>query len=107
MADRARRRALAEHTYGHRVERLLGTVIGHEQDRFLGRARVATVGDVVRGEGRSALGRFLDRFDPTTPFALDRLVASIVEHDGALEEPEAILLFLHQFDEMYLREYRA
>jgi len=107
MASRARRRALAEHTYGRRVERLLGTVVAHEQDRFLGRARVATVGDVVRGEPSSALGRFLGRFDPTTPFALDRLVGSIVEHEGALDEPEAIFLFLHQFEEMYLREFRA
>jgi spore maturation protein CgeB len=107
MAGRARRHALAEHTYRHRLARLLGAVLGREQDRLLARPRVATVGDVVREDGESALGRFLARFDPATPLTLERLVGSIVEHEGPLEEPEAIFLFLHQFDEMYLREYRA
>jgi spore maturation protein CgeB len=107
MAGRARRRALAEHTYRHRLERLLGTVVGREQDRVLARPRAATVGDVVRTHGDGALGRFLARFDPTTPFTLDRVAGSIAEREGALEEPEAIFLFLHQFDDMYLREHRA
>ena len=106
MAAHARRRALAEHTYGHRLETLLGTVVGREQDRLLARSRTATVGDVAR-RGSGPLERFLGRFDPTTPFTLDRLVASLAEHEGAIEEPEAIFLFLHQFDELYLREYRA
>ena len=53
------------------------------------------------------LQRFLGRFDSATPFTLDRLVGTLAEREGALEEPEAIFLFLHQFDEMYLREYRT
>lgn len=107
MAGRARRRALAEHTYRHRMERLLGTIVGREQDRLLGRKRTATVGDVVRTRSADTLGTFLARFDPAMPFTLERLVGSLADREGPLEEPEAILLFLHQFDEMYLREYRA
>lgn len=107
MASRARRRALAQHTYRHRLEHLLGVVVGQEQDRLLARPRTATVGDIVRAHADTALGRFLTRFDATMPFTLDRLVGSIVDHEGALEEPEAIFLFLHQFDDMYLREHRA
>lgn len=105
-AAHARRRALAEHTYGHRLETLLGTVVGREQDRLLARSRTVTVGDVTR-RGSGPLERFFGRFDPTTPLTLDGLVASLAEREGALEEPEAIFLFLHQFDELYLKEYRA
>jgi len=107
MAGRARRRALAEHTYRQRLQRLLGTVVGREQDRFLGRARAATVGDVLRQRSDGAFGEFLAQFPTSLPFTLDGLVASIPDRDGALSEPEAIFLFLHQFDELYLREHRG
>jgi spore maturation protein CgeB len=106
MAGRARRRALAEHTYARRVEDMLATVIGAAQERLLGRRRTVTVGDVARA-GAGDLERFLGRFDATAPFTLDRLAASLADRDGALSEPEAIFLFLHQFDELYLREHRA
>ena len=50
---------------------------------------------------------FLGRFDPHMPFTIDRLAASLATREGALSEPEAIFLFLHQFDELYLREQRT
>ncbi len=106
MAARARTRALAEHTYARRMEDLLAAVIGPAQERLLGRRRTVTVGDVARA-GAGELERFLTRFDPATPFTLDRLAASLAKREGALAEPEAIFLFLHQFDELYLREHRA
>ena len=106
LAARARVRALAEHTYERRMEDLLAAVIGPEQERLLGKRRTVTVGDVRRG-GDGDLERFLGRFDPKMPFTLDRLAASLAEREGALAEPEAIFLFMHQFDELYLREHRA
>jgi len=106
MAVRARIRALAEHTYAHRMEAMLGTVMGAAQEELLARARTVTVGDVAR-RGDGALERFLGGLDPATPFRLDRLAASLADRAGALEEPEAILLFLSQFDELYLKEQRA
>jgi spore maturation protein CgeB len=106
MTERARARALAEHTYERRMQDLLAAVIGPAQERLLGRRRTVTVGDVVRG-GNGALEKFLGRFDPRMPFTLDRLAASLVKREGALAEPEAIFLFMHQFDELYLREHRA
>jgi len=106
LASRARARALAEHTYGHRMTALLATIIGQEQERLHGRRRTVSVGDVVR-RGEGALERFLARLDPAMPFTLGRLAASLAERAGPLAEPEAILLFLHQFDELYLREHRA
>jgi hypothetical protein len=106
MGGRARQRALAEHSYTRRMEDLLAAVVGPAQERLLGKRRTVTVGDVSRG-GTGALETFLDRLDPHTPFTLDRLAASLAKREGALSEPEAIFLFLHQFDELYLREHRA
>jgi spore maturation protein CgeB len=105
LVARARERALAEHTYARRMEDMLATIVGAAQERLLARRRTVTVGDVARG-GDGELERFLGRFDPTTPFTLDRLAASLAKREGALSEPEAIFLFLHQFDELYLREHR-
>lgn len=106
LAARARERALAQHTYTRRMEDLLAAVVGSAQEQLLSKRRTVTVGDVARG-GEGALERFLGRFDPHTPFTIDRLAASLATREGALSEPEAIFLFLHQFDELYLREQRA
>ncbi|MCC6764887.1 MAG: glycosyltransferase [Deltaproteobacteria bacterium] len=105
LAGRARQRALAEHTYARRMEDLLAAVIGPAQERLLGKRRTATVADVAPSAA-GGLTEFLGRFDPHTPFAIDRLAASLATREGALSEAEAIFLFLHQFDELYLREQR-
>ncbi len=105
LAGRARQRALAEHTYLHRMQDLLAAVIGPAQERLLGKRRTVTVADVARGAA-GRLGEFLGRFDPHTPFTIDRVAATLATREGALSEPEAIFLFLHQFDELYLREQR-
>lgn len=105
LAGRARQRALAEHTYRHRMEDLLAAVIGPAQEQLLAKRRTITVADVARA-GAGTLETFLGRFDPHTPFTIDRLAASLATREGALSEPEAIFLFLHQFDELYLRESR-
>jgi spore maturation protein CgeB len=106
ISERARTRALAEHTYERRMEDLLAAVIGPAQERLLGKRRTVTVGDVRRG-GDGDLEKFLERFDPRMPFTLDRLAASLANREGALAAPEAIFLFMHQFDELYLKENRA
>lgn len=106
LAVRARERALAQHTYTRRMEDLLAAVVGSAQEQLLAKRRTVTVGDVARS-GKGELERFLGRFDPHTPFTIDRLAASLATREGALSEPEAIFLFLHQFDELYLREQRT
>ena len=105
MAGRARQRALAEHTYRHRLEDMLAAIVGAAQEQLLAKRRTVTVADVARS-GAGNLADFLTRFDPHTPFTIDRLAASLATREGALSEPEAIFLFLHQFDELYLREQR-
>ena len=106
MAARARRRARAEHTYDRRMEALVATIVGREHERLHGRRRTVTVGDVAAA-GDGPLERFLRDLDPATPFTVDAVVATIPEREGALSDPEALFLFLHQFDDLYLQEYRA
>ncbi len=107
FADAGRRRVLAEHTYRHRMERLLETVCARDAERFLARPRAETIGDAARADGDSPLGRLLGTLPPQTPFTLDGVVQSLLHREGDLSDPEAILLFLHQFDELYVREHRA
>ncbi len=106
MAERMRRRALAEHTYDHRVRAMLGAIVAAQPERLLGRPRTPTVG-ALRSRMPAELSGVLARFAPQTPFALPQLVGEICSRKGALEEPESILLFLHQFEELYLAEHRA
>jgi hypothetical protein len=47
------------------------------------------------------------RLPPATPFTLDGMARAIIAGEGDLSEPERILLFLHQFDELYVREHRT
>lgn len=103
----ARVRVLGEHTYGHRMLTLLETICAREHERFARRSRAATAADIARLEGDSSLGQMLSRMPPTTPFTLDGLVGALQGHEGDLEDPEALMLFLHQFDELYVKEHRA
>jgi spore maturation protein CgeB len=107
IAAAGRARVLAEHTYRHRMETLLALVCGHEHERLRARARQATVAEVARREAGTPLGGLLETLPPATPFTLDGIAAALAGRRGDLSDPEAILLFLHEFDEMYVREARA
>jgi spore maturation protein CgeB len=106
IAESSRRRALAEHTAVHRMQALLGAIVARHGDRFLARGRTATIGEVA-AQSEGGLQEFLGRLDGRLPFTIDDVVRSVPEREGALAEAEAIFLFLHQFDEMYLREART
>jgi spore maturation protein CgeB len=107
VALAARERVLAEHTYRHRMQTLLAQVAARDAARLRTRPRRATVGEVAAGEGDTTLGRFLGELPPETPFTLDGVVAQVQRRAGELSEPEAVFLFLHQFDELYVKEARA
>lgn len=106
VAAAARRRVLREHTYRHRMQTLLETVCARDGDRLLARPRAETVADAARREGETPLGTLLRRLPPETPFTLDGMVQRLLRHEGDLSEAEALILFLHQFDEMYVQEAR-
>lgn len=103
----ARRRVLAEHTYRHRMARLLVLLAAGAGERWRPRPRGPTVGEVARLESDSPLGRLLAGLPPHTPFTLPGVVAALQQRTGDLDEAESILLFLHHFDQLYVREARA
>jgi len=106
IAQRARARALAAHTYEHRMRELLAAVIAQDEERLAARARPPTFGEMAARE-EGALRELLERHPGGTPFTLDALVRGITEHAGDVSEEEALFLFLHQFQELYLSEARA
>src|SRR5438876_73799 len=107
LAAEGRARVLAEHTYRHRMQRLLETVAARDHERLAARPREETVADAAAREGDTPLGGLLRRLAPAAPFTLDGVVQGLLHRSGDLSDPEAILLFLHQFDELYVREQRA
>jgi spore maturation protein CgeB len=107
IAAAGRARVLAEHTYRHRMETLLEAVCAHDSDRLRGRARhQATVAEAAVVERTTPLGDLLGRLPATTPFTLNGVASALAGREGSMSDPERILLFLHQFDELYLREHR-
>jgi spore maturation protein CgeB len=106
VAAAARARVLAEHTYRHRMETLLEAICGREAERLRAAVREETVAEAARTEGDTPLGRLLTQLPAQTTFTLDGLVGGLLGREGDLSEPEQILLFLHQFDELYVREHR-
>lgn len=105
LALRAREAVLARHTYRHRMEELLGEILARDFERLASRGGGKTVremGSLVSGE----LKKFMEKLDPDLPFTLDAVVAALHRREGPLSDEEAIFLFLHQFDELYLKDYR-
>ena len=89
------------------MQRLLETVAARDHERLAARPREETVADAAKREGDTPLGGLLRRLAPAAPFTLDGVVQGLLHRSGDLSDPEAILLFLHQFDELYVREQRA
>ena len=86
---------------------LLETVAAREGACWRSATREQTVGQVARAEPDTPLGRFLHDLPPESPFTLDAVVRALSNRTGDFSDPEAILLFIHQFDELYVREHRA
>ena len=105
IAELGRARALRDHTYERRMESLLTAVITARPDHFARRDAVYRVGD-ARAAAPAGLAAHLSQFADDEPFTLETMVGRIPDAEGALTEPEALFLFLTQFDDMYLTEYR-
>src|SRR5262249_61085990 len=102
----ARRRVLAEHPYVHRMQTLLATMVARELGRWQARPRQETAAHVARADAHTPLGRLCAELPPATPFTLGGLTHALAGRDGDFSDAEAILLFLHQFDEMYVPDAR-
>jgi spore maturation protein CgeB len=107
IAAAGRARALTEHTFRHRMESLLEAVCARDGDRLQTRAAgPPTTAAAAAAEGATPFGRLLARLPPATPFTLNGLMGELLGKDGTLTDPESIVFFLHQFDDLYLQEHR-
>ncbi|MFN8542699.1 MAG: glycosyltransferase [Candidatus Binatia bacterium] len=106
IAAAGRARVLAEHTYHHRMLALLETMAARELARWKTRRRHETAADVARVDPASPLGRLCAQLPEHTPFTLAGVSQALLHREGDFSEAEAIMLFLHQFDEMYVRSAR-
>jgi hypothetical protein len=88
------------------MQTLIGAVVAQDEERLLARSRPPTFGDLAARE-RGALRALLERHPSGAPFTLDAVVRGVTEHAGDVSEEEAIFLFLHQFQELYLSEASA
>jgi spore maturation protein CgeB len=109
IAAAGRRRVLAEHTYAARMGELIEHVLGCDYEHFR-QPRASTHGTsaLVQAAGpETALGTYLQRACGELPdVSLDDLAVRIQRGQGALSEEEEILLFLKQYDDMFLTAYR-
>lgn len=109
MTAAGRRRVLAEHTYEARMGELLERVFGVDYERYLlPRPRRQGAAALVEAAGASTgLGRYIgDTCGDLPDVGLEDLAAEIRRGRGPLSEEEEIVLFLKQYDEMFLTAYR-
>jgi len=94
MAARARQRLLTEHTYEHRMTRVLAQVFGEGAGQGLPSSSGALEGP---SPGVEPLDDWLARVPVEHRGSLEGLAAYIEAGEGELTSPEAILLFLNEF----------
>jgi spore maturation protein CgeB len=99
IAERAQRRAHKEHTYQHRMAQMFEFILERAGDRLLAQhdKEYWTVGDVrKRPDANSELRSFLDTLPADVPFNLQEMSAKVLEREGSLSEPEAIVMMLKE-----------
>lgn len=101
MAQRARARVLAEHTYEHRMESLLGFVA---QTRGpWASARTSSLPDNLPPHLRADLDTLLERLQLPASASFDEVVTRLRQESGVLSELEVSLLFLDEWKKQYRR----
>lgn len=109
MAEKARRRALAEHTYKARMQTLLAFI----QERFPGRlgrthgqaleSWSATLPESMRGEVLA----LLERLQLARDASFKDLVWRLRQQQGALSSVETAILFLDEWQKQYSMQERS
>jgi len=97
MAERARTRALKEHTYERRMETMLEFMLDRAGDRLEAHREKEywSVGEVKRRPDIAPeLSAFLDTFPEKLPFNLRDIAEKVLEKEGDLAESEAIFMML-------------
>jgi spore maturation protein CgeB len=107
IAARAQRRALAEHTYRHRMQEALD-VLRSGAVALAPRRCGSSVGAALdAAAGEPELRRILGRLDPDLPLDAEALAAAVRAGTGPLSREEKLLLYLREARrEVVIREAR-
>lgn len=112
VAEAARTRALAEHTYDRRAEAMLDVIRAHCGDRLLARGirQQRSIGEVADSAGRDTpLGAFLAQLPADAPFTQEELAERIPRMAGEASYPARVFMYLNEvrsFAEAIMREQR-
>ncbi|MCC6490070.1 MAG: glycosyltransferase [Candidatus Hydrogenedentes bacterium] len=99
IALAARQRVLREHTYEHRAQQMLDTILEHFADRIESKGIRAqrSVAEVADSVGRETpLGRYLSALPSDTPFTQEAINARVPLMGTALSYPEAVFAYLRE-----------
>ena len=97
IAAAAQRRALAEHTYRHRMESAIEALSAGPVPLVPRRSILATVGSVLEAAAdEPALRSILARVDPQHPLDSDAISLAVGSGEGPLSRDEKLLLFLRE-----------
>jgi len=97
IAEQARTRVVREHTYEHRMSEMLDFILDRAGDRLQAHPETeySSVGEVKkRPDLDPELSAFLDAFPEDLPFNLREITDKVLEKEGDLTEPEAIVMML-------------
>ena len=105
VTERARMRALKDHSYERRLEQMLATVYGSKYEMLRQRERKSPWAEMIqRAEDEPELKERCERaFSRGEEPALDGLIADIVTGNGKLTETEQKLLFMHHVRSQIVR----
>jgi len=89
------------------METMLEAIVARDHARLTARPREETMADAAKAAAGTPLGTLLTTLPAGLPFTLHGVSRALTDRRGDLTDAESIFLFLHQFDEMYVREARA
>jgi spore maturation protein CgeB len=98
IAEAARQRVLAQHTYEHRMLELLGLIAGRNPAWIPRGGGLPTAEEIIKQEKPgSELAQVMQRFEGCGPMTLEEISTEIEKGEGALTNTEAMILLLNEF----------
>ena len=107
IAERGHRRALAEHTYRHRMERAVDALRRGPSPLVPRRRRHPSVADIAdAAKTEPELFEVISRIPQDTRWGTAALSAAVAKGDGPLSRAEKLLLFMREY-EKEIRDFQA
>ncbi len=100
IAEAGKRRVLSEHTFVHRMARMIN-IVAERDDRKIETARgrrrsVNDVDEIIRRADKPELVEFLGQFKGEGRLSLPKVMEAIAKGEGDITRPEAIFMIIDQ-----------